>query len=656
MRSLKFCFLMVFVCTSFSQAQRKPLGFFAAVKGDSVFLFFNQSPRIGQGFIVERRGPNDAEYRRLTESPISAVMDAGQARLMLGNDYESLASALKVQTAEQLLVKLRTDPYFGQVAMLINRRAATVLGRFFAQGGHKKGAVYQYRLSRVDRSGKVLEPVQSDILIRENPPRPVSSLICRQEKLSVIIEWDYPKWSGDLRDLAFQFMLFRSTDGKKFQCIHNLPILRLEGMPFRFVDKEIVMGLSYTYRMVAVDAAGLISKPVETAVKTRDVIPPLRPGGLSAQVMKNQVSLKWKRSADEDLAGYHLYRWAADQKDSIRINPTILPPETVSFVDSTMVFGTVYYYGITAVDAAGNESAHSDRAHALLTDKTPPRPPKAVFARLNKHAVELHWTPSRDADIKGYQVRRGYDEVTAFRLHAGLLMDTVFTDTGDKDSPMNPGGRYYYSVVAVDTMTYPSQPAGVWCWIPDDEPPVRPGQVLAENHLGREIQVSWNPSVSRDAASYLIRKIVSKDTVVLDTCGIGRLAVTDRSAAIGEQIVYAVSAVDTAGNVGPASLSDPIVMRDFDPPTASAFVTAVITDQGVRVRWEPVGDFDLAGYNVYRSALPTGVMEKLNDAPLEILEFVDRSGLLNHWYRIRTVDTSGNESPPSSAVRPQRNP
>lgn len=655
-RFCKCCFLMVLFCSSISSAQRKPLGFFAAVKGDSVFLFFNQSPRIGQGFLVDRRGPNAADFERLTAAPIFAVTDASQARIILGNDYESLTAALKVRSAEQMLVKLRTDPYYGQVAMLINRRAAIVLGRFFAQGGHKKGAVYRYRVSRKDRSGKILENFEADIAVRENPPEPVNSLTCRQEKSSIVIDWDYPKWSGDPRDLAFQFLLFRSTDGKKFQGIHDKPILRLEGMPYRYTDGEIAMGQNYTYRMVAVDAAGLISKPSDVVVMTRDIVPPLRPRGLTIQTMKNRIALAWNRNTDDDIAGYQVYRWAADRKDSVRINATLLPPEKLSFTDSTMAFGTVFYYAVSAVDRAGNESRHSDRVHALLTDKTPPGPPKAVFARLNKHAVELHWTPSRDRDVKGYQVRRGYDEVTAFRLHGGVLKDTVFTDTGDKNNLMNPGGRYYYSVVAVDTMTYPSQPVGTWVSIPDDEAPARPGQVLAENHLGREIQVSWNPSVSRDVASYLVRRIASRDTVVLDTCGTGRLVATDKNAAIGRTFTYAVSAVDTAGNIGPSSFSDPVLMKDYDPPTSTAFVTAVITGQGVRIRWEPVGDFDLAGYNVYQSTLPTGVMKKLNESPVTGLEFNDPSGTLNHWYRVRSIDTSGNESELSKPVKAQRNP
>ncbi|MBN1895186.1 hypothetical protein JW906_11850, partial [bacterium] len=191
--------------------------------------------------------------------------------------------------------------------------------------------------------------------------------------------------------------------------------------------------------------------------------------------------------------------------------------------------------------------------------------------------------------------------------------------------------------------------------IPDEEAPARPGKVLAENRLGREIRVSWNPSVSGDVASYLIRRILFQDTVLLDTCGIRQLVFTDKNAAVGQAYVYAVSAVDTAGNTGPAAFSDPVTMRDFDPPTATAFVTAALTEQGVRIRWEPAGDFDLAGYHVYRSDLPTGVMERLTKAPLKDLQFIDPSGTPGHWYRVRVMDTSGNESKPSGPVKAREN-
>ena len=638
---------------SLSWAQRQPLGFLASVKGDSVFLFFNQSPRIGQGFVVERRGPDEADFVRLTESPVNAVMDLNQVRLLLGNDYQPLAAALRVSSLEDLMIKLRTDPYYGQVATLINRSAAKVLGRFFVQAGHRAGAVYQYRVRRLDRSNKVLETVAENVTIQENPPQAVNSLKCRQDKYAVIIDWDYPQWTGAITDVAFQFLLFRSSDGKKFHSIHDQPLLRIEGMPYQYIDKNITMGLSYTYRMVAIDAAGLMSRAAEAVVKTRDVMAPQRPQGMEAKVLKKRVRLTWTRNTEPDLAGYHLYRWLAGQKDSIRINTALLPPQTVTFVDSTATLGEVHYYAVTAVDLTGSESSHSDRAHALVTDKTPPRPPKHLMAEVKAHAVNLHWSPSPDADVKGYQMRRGQSEKGAFRISPPILTDTLFVDRGDSSHVLTAGGRYYYSVVAIDTLKLQSEPVGIWVALADVEPPLAPGKVSALNHLGREIQVTWNPSLSADVARYVISRIAGLDTTTLDTVSVqAERFCQDDKIAKGANAEYRVVAIDTAGNKSKASLSGMVRMRDLDPPTATAYVTAVLVEGGVRIAWEAVGDFDLAGYNVYRSTLPTGVMTKLNTEPLTRLEFVDQDGRVINWYVVRSVDSSGNESQPSQAVKP----
>lgn len=644
--------LFLLLCISFSWAQRQPLGFFAAVREDSLFLFFNQSPRIGQGFIVERKGPGEADFVRLTETPITAVMDQNQVRTLLENDYPLLAAALRVSSLEELMLKLRSDPYYGQVATLMNRNAARVLGRFFVHAGHRKGAVYRYRVRCVDRADKVLESLEKDILIRGINPAAVQSLQCRQDKYAVHISWAYPKWTGELTDVAFQFILFRSSDGKKFQAIHTLPLLRIEGMPYQYVDKTIAMGENYIYRMVAVDAAGLMSEAVEAKIKTRDVMPPQRPKGMEAKVLKKRVHLNWTRSTEADLAGYQVYRWIAGLKDSMRINTALLTPQTVSFVDSTARQGVVHYYAVTAVDLAGSESTHSDRAYALVTDKTPPQPPQYLITEVVNQTVHLHWPPSVDGDIKGYQVRRGRSEKAAFLISPLLLADTSYIDRGDSSHSLTAGGRHFYSVVALDTLSLQSKATGAWVTLPDVEAPLPPGKVIARNHLGREIQITWNASQSVDVAMYQLSRLADRDTTVLDTIQASeKRYYRDVSMVKGAAAAYCVTAIDTAGNRSVPSISDPVLLRDFDPPTTPAHVTAVLGKSSVHIAWEPAGDFDLAGYNVYRSTLPTGVMTKLNDKPLTALEFVDASGRLNNWYCIRSVDTSGNEGAPSQAVK-----
>ena len=53
---------------------------------------------------------------------------------------------------------------------------------------------------------------------------------------------------------------------------------------------------------------------------------------------------------------------------------------------------------------------------------------------------------------------------------------------------------------------------------------------------------------------------------------------------------------------------------------------------------------DLAGYRVYRSDIPTGVFEPVHADLVTDTRWIDRGGTIGAWYRIRAVDTSGNES------------
>ena len=135
LKRILFGFLILILITASLLA--KDLGFFYAVKGDSVHLFLNQTLSIGDGFQVERRLVGEDEFQRLTQQPVTAEMNPQTFRFRLGNFYEELLRALKLQSAEQLMVKLRTEDYYGIIATLMDRNASAVLGRYFVVGNHQ---------------------------------------------------------------------------------------------------------------------------------------------------------------------------------------------------------------------------------------------------------------------------------------------------------------------------------------------------------------------------------------------------------------------------------------------------------------------------------------------------------------------------------------
>lgn len=126
----------------------------------------------------------------------------------------------------------------------------------------------------------------------------------------------------------------------------------------------------------------------------------------------------------------------------------------------------------------------------------------------------------------------------------------------------------------------------------------------------------------------------------------------DSSVSKGIKYIYYAIAIDSSNNRSRESRIDTVFVRDFSPPPSSRNVKAKIIDKGVLIEWERVIDFDLAGYNIYRSEIPTGIYEKLNSEPVKELKFLDAKGKKHHYYKVLSVDTSGNESTRNQHVQP----
>ncbi|MHC4641080.1 MAG: DNRLRE domain-containing protein [Planctomycetota bacterium] len=128
-------------------------------------------------------------------------------------------------------------------------------------------------------------------------------------------------------------------------------------------DTGLATGIEYTYQVKARDKS---PSPNETgfsnpASATPIDIPPSAPTGLVATAGNGQVSLDWNDNTEPDLDGYNVYRSEASGGPYTLIATL---PATSDYLDSTVVNGTTYYYVVTAVDQALNESGSSNEASA----------------------------------------------------------------------------------------------------------------------------------------------------------------------------------------------------------------------------------------------------------------------------------------------------
>ncbi len=114
--------------------------------------------------------------------------------------------------------------------------------------------------------------------------------------------------------------------------------------------------------MVATNSAGgSPPSPVANATTLdNDTIPPTVPKGLKAVSAKGKVNLSWTGSTDtggSGLAGYRVWRSTTGVTGAFTAIGT---PGGASYTDSNVTGNTDYWYRVTALDAAGNQSQPSN--------------------------------------------------------------------------------------------------------------------------------------------------------------------------------------------------------------------------------------------------------------------------------------------------------
>jgi fibronectin type 3 domain-containing protein len=103
------------------------------------------------------------------------------------------------------------------------------------------------------------------------------------------------------------------------------------------------------------------STPVVVAPK--DTFAPAAPQGVVAAALAGttagavMVDLSWSISPENDVAGYRVYRSEREGLRGEAVNADPVP--TPAFRDTTAQSGHHYWYSVTAIDRAGNESTAS---------------------------------------------------------------------------------------------------------------------------------------------------------------------------------------------------------------------------------------------------------------------------------------------------------
>lgn len=220
------------------------------------------------------------------------------------------------------------------------------------------GQIYSYQIRAVSLRGGISPPSEE---IRIVPLRSLAipkGVSAQGGDGTVLVTWDpvVTRVDGSQYDGFVGYNLYRGTGKGSYDggALNPEPLRTPE-----YKDTKVANGRTYYYRVRAVDSPALPWKESldseEVSATTRDMTPPARPSGLTVVPGVRRVFLTWSESKERDIAGYHVYRSSVPGREFTRLTTKLLVRTT--FSDETVASGATYYYKITAVDQAGNESA-----------------------------------------------------------------------------------------------------------------------------------------------------------------------------------------------------------------------------------------------------------------------------------------------------------
>jgi hypothetical protein len=222
-------------------------------------------------------------------------------------------------------------------------------------------------------------------------PAPIASIEARVTESAVELTWQVPAATaaGEPVSTISAYKIYRSEihpsapDSSPQDAAQGKPEAHAELLASSetnsYRDPSLVFDHTYVYivrSVIRVEGNELESSDSHPVTVTpRDVFPPATPQGLVAALLPGStpstfvVDLSWSINLETDLAGYHVYRSEQEGTGGQLVTPDLLP--TPALRDTSIEPGQRYWYTVTAVDRAGNESPPCAPVAVEVTKPTP---------------------------------------------------------------------------------------------------------------------------------------------------------------------------------------------------------------------------------------------------------------------------------------------
>lgn len=434
-----------------------------------------------------------------------------------------------------------------------------------------------------------------------------------------------------------------------------------------WIDTDVEPGRRYDYRVVLLDSSGDEVGRYETRIRITDPEQPPAPKEVRAEYSDGLVSIDWdypsfEGGEDDRTVGFVvLRRRGSGAFEPLSPAPVLRIDGYLNAFDEKVRVGETYTYAVVAQDIIGVISPRAESEPLAIEDTTPPLVPVGLRARDRGDDVLLIWKMSPELDVSYYNVFRSFSVEEEAETEQLNTEPVSFENPRFVDENAPRGVPVYYRVSAVDSRGNESPLSGPAPLLAEDTQPPGAVEKLAAvvEEEARQVELSWNGPKDVDLFGYYVYSGPDASQLMRITSAPlqpdRRAVYTDsgyaeRGLEPGRSLVYAVSAVDNSYNESPREVVEVEIPDNVPPEAPSGFAVRPTREGAVRLSWQPVLCFDLAGYRIYRSegSRFTSVAE-LPETDARWLDGGAERGT-QYLYRVTALDGSGNESEPSETL------
>ncbi|MFC1476906.1 kelch repeat-containing protein [candidate division KSB1 bacterium] len=417
------------------------------------------------------------------------------------------------------------------------------------------GTTYYFRISALDTSYNESEFSSEATItpVDTFPPAAPQNLIGTGLNESVDLVWN----SATEPDIL-QYTIYRSQ-------INNFTPSSLDSIGFTlhpdttYSDSSVTVGKIYYYKVSAIDSTYNISDfSSQVSAVPIDTVPPGIPQNVVVTDGDRFLDISWSSNTEADIDHYIIYRslnngFSPAPSDSL----TLISYPDSTFRDSLVVVGIPYFYRLSAVDTAFNESGFSLQVTGTPYDSTAPAAPQDLIASDGPGAIDLFWSPNTEADLLQYTVFRS--TTSGFTPVPGDSLTRVFPpDTSYIDSSATINVTYYYKISALDSFYQESSfsnedSAAAF----DPVPPAAPVNLIATggNTL---VDLIWYKNTEADLKAYIIYRSITDGFTPGTSDSIGVVlkpdtTFTDNYAVNDQTYFYKIVAIDSFYNYSDTS-------------------------------------------------------------------------------------------------------